>query len=86
MHKNLEYFSSSMGISTRILEKFMELMGFTFWTVFDKDDRSTYPKKAGRYLIYRKGCDKMHFEQYNGTGWSSSNNDCTHYKIVKAPR
>lgn len=55
------------------------------WTRFNKNNRDTYPKKAGKYLIYRKGCDKMHFEQWNGNGWASSNNDCTHYCSPNTP-
>ncbi len=69
-----------------ILVDFLEFIDFTPWIKFDKNDLNTYPKNAGRYLIYRKKCDKTHFEQWNGTGWSSSMNDCTHYKKVKRPR
>jgi len=55
------------------------------WVEYDKNDRDTFPKTPGRYLIYREKCDKLHFEHYNGTGWSSSNNDCTHYAVVPKP-
>jgi hypothetical protein len=27
----------------------------------------------------------MHFEQWNGSGWSSSNNDCTHWSKPQKP-
>lgn len=55
------------------------------WNEFNQSDKNTHPPKAGKYLIYRKGCDKMHFEKWNGTGWSSSNNTCTHWVEVEKP-
>jgi hypothetical protein len=56
------------------------------WYDYNKNIPSTYPIKYGRYLIYREKCDKMSFETWNGTGWASSNNDCTRYCIVKNPK
>ena len=45
------------------------------WSLYDIKSKLHRPPTAGRYLIYRVKCDKMHFEQWNGTGWSSSNNE-----------
>lgn len=45
------------------------------WTKYNWEDKRTRPTKAGRYLIYRVKCDKMHFEHWNGGGWASSNNE-----------
>ena len=45
------------------------------WTRYNWFEESTRPPNAGRYLIYRIKCNKMHFEQWNGSGWSSSNNE-----------
>lgn len=56
------------------------------WKNFDLSDKTTHPEKPGRYLIYREKCDKMHFEQWNGIGWASSNNDCTEYCIPNKPQ
>jgi len=55
------------------------------WVAYDWNKPSTRPPKAGRYLIYRGKCNKIHFEQWNGTGWSSSNNDCTHWTLIEPP-
>lgn len=55
------------------------------WVAYDWNIPSTRPPKAGRYLIYRSKCNKIHFEQWNGSGWASSNNDCTHYTLIKPP-
>jgi hypothetical protein len=55
------------------------------WVAYDWNNHSTHPPKAGRYLIYRRKCDKEHFEQWNGSGWSSSNNDCTHWTKIEPP-
>jgi hypothetical protein len=55
------------------------------WVKYDSNNPKTYPSTPGRYLIYRKKCGKQHFEQWNGRGWASSNNDCTHYQIVSNP-
>lgn len=49
------------------------------WIKYNWEDKKSHPPTAGRCLIYRAKCDKMHFEQWNGSGWASSNNDCTHW-------
>ena len=55
------------------------------WNKYSFQDKESHPPKSGRYLIYREKCDKMHFEHWNGKGWSSSNNDCTHWVNVTKP-
>ena len=55
------------------------------WIEYNWADKNSHPKEARRYLIYRASCDKMHFEQWNGSGWSSSNNDCTHWCLPNNP-
>lgn len=45
----------------------------------------TKPTKYGRYLVYRKGCDKIHFETWNNTGWAYNNNTITHWLEIKKP-
>jgi hypothetical protein len=55
------------------------------WTIYSWEMPESHPPKPGRYLIHRKECDKMHFEQWNGSGWSSSNNDCTHWSKPLKP-
>lgn len=49
------------------------------WIKYDWYFESSHPPKPDRYLIYREKCGKMHFEQWNGSGWASSNGDCTHW-------
>lgn len=44
------------------------------------------PKEYGTYLVYRKGCDKTHFETWNNTGWAYNNNDITHWSKVLTPK
>lgn len=55
------------------------------WIDYSWDNKKSHPPRPGRYLIYRTKCDKLHFEQWNGSGWASSNNDCTHWCVVKLP-
>lgn len=55
------------------------------WTEYDWDERESHPPSPGRYLIHRAGCEKTHFEQWNGSGWSSSNKDCTHWAYINPP-
>ena len=55
------------------------------WTKYNWENKESHPPAPDRYLIYRKKCDKMHFEQWNGSGWASSNNDCTHYCLPQKP-
>jgi len=44
------------------------------------------PTDYGKYLIFRSGCDKMHFETWNNTGWAYNNNDITHFCIIQKPK
>ena len=55
------------------------------WVAYDWNNKQSRPPKYGRYLIYRKKCKKMHFENWNGNGWDSSNGDCTHWCEVFPP-
>ena len=55
------------------------------WVAYSFEKEETRPPKPDKYLIYRKGCNKMHFEMWNGNGWASSNGDCTHWAIVDEP-
>jgi len=55
------------------------------WIVYDWNDKLSRPPAPGRYLIYRKKCNKMHFEMWNGNGWAYSNNDCSHWCEVFPP-
>ena len=43
------------------------------------------PTEYGTYIVYRKGCDKQHFETWNNTGWAYNNNDITHWSKVLNP-
>lgn len=38
------------------------------------------PTEYGKYVVYRAGCDKIHNEVWNNIGWSSNNNDITHWR------
>ena len=56
------------------------------WNEYSWGNIESRPPKAGRYLIYRKKCNKIHFEQWNGSGWASSNRDCTHWAEIMPPK
>lgn len=53
------------------------------------DDWKKYPDEKpteyGRYLVHRNGCNKTHFETWNGSGWAYNNKDITNWTLVKAP-
>jgi hypothetical protein len=56
------------------------------WIEYSFNNLKSRPPSPGRYLIYRQKCNKIQFEQWNGSGWSNSNNDCTHWCIPKSPK
>jgi len=55
------------------------------WTIYIWENKESHPPNPGRYLIYRDKCNKMHFEQWNGIGWSSSNNEELQWCIPQKP-
>ena len=57
----------------------------TNWVKYNFKDIESRPKEYGRYEVYRQKCGKQHYETWNGNGWSSNNNDITHYRIIKPP-
>ena len=71
--------------SQRLFEDSLIIKVTLDWTKYDFSNKASHPPKYGRYLIYRAKCDKMHFEIWNGNGWASSNNDCTHWTHIKSP-
>lgn len=59
----------------------------TQWVKYSKNylDVKNRPKEYGKYEVYRKGCDKQHYETWNNTGWAYNNNDITHWREIKSP-
>lgn len=55
------------------------------WTEYKWEVEKSIPPKPGRYLIYRPRCDKMHFEGWNGSGWSSTNNEEIYWGLPIKP-
>lgn len=55
------------------------------WTKYDFGTKTSHPPESGRYLIYRVKCDKMHFEQWNGSGWASSNGQELYWCLPQKP-
>lgn len=73
------------GVHMDVFNSMLKLIESMTWIDYSWENRKSHPPCAGRYLIYRKGCDKMHFEQWNGSGWASSNGDCTHWLNMPKP-
>lgn len=44
------------------------------------------PKCYGKFEVYRSGCDKQHYETWNGTGWAYNNRDITHFRFIVNPK
>ena len=42
-------------------------------------------RRDRRFLVWRRGCEKLHFETWNGTGWAYNNNDITHWALITPP-
>ena len=42
-------------------------------------------RRDRRFLVWRKGCEKLHFETWNETGWAYNNNDITHWALITPP-
>jgi hypothetical protein len=57
------------------------------WRVYDKDVRSVEnnPQQSGKFEVYREGCQKQQYAQWNGTGWAYDNNDITHWREIIPP-
>lgn len=55
------------------------------WVSYNWEDEETHPKNCGRYEIYRPSCDKQHYCQWNGSGWSSENNTIKSWREIKPP-
>ena len=73
------------GVHMEVFNFMLKLIESMIWTEYSWENRKSHPPKPDRYLIYRKGCNKMQFEQWNGSGWASSNGDCTHYILMPIP-
>ena len=56
----------------------------SYWVAFDWNKPETIPIKYGKYLVRRKD-GKIHWETWNGTGWSYNGNVITHWMEVKPP-
>jgi len=56
------------------------------WTVFNRDNKDTYPPHSGSYLIYREKCKKMHFRQWNGSWWAYDGDSITHWCDPQTPK
>jgi hypothetical protein len=57
----------------------------TRWTKYNWEDKSSHPPKVGRYLVYRQGCDKVHFAKWNGSGWAYDNDTITDWSKITKP-
>lgn len=57
----------------------------TNWIKYNWNDIESRPKQYGRYEVYRKGCDKQHYETWNGSGWAYNNNTITYFRVIKPP-
>ena len=81
---NLGYVDA-MNMAINTVKKIEGLKDSKKWVRYSWEDKDSHPPKAGKYWIYRQGCNKQHSEQWNGSGWSSSNNDCTHWQPLPQP-
>ena len=56
------------------------------WNKYPETKPVIVDKKLGsRFLVWRKGCDKLQFETWNGTGWAYNNNDITKWALITPP-
>lgn len=55
------------------------------WVKYDWNNLDSRPPLYGRYEVYRSGCEKQHYEVWNGLGWASNNKDITHWRVIKNP-
>ena len=69
------------SIQTEV-ESVEEVRECGFWVPYDreaKDNREKIP--CDKYLVQRKD-GKIHFEDYNGTGWAYNDKVITHYSKI----
>ena len=55
------------------------------WVKYSWGNKDSHPPRPGRYEVYREKCDKIHYQQWNGSGWGSNNNDTSHWRMI-SPR
>lgn len=55
------------------------------WIEYQWDDEGTRPISPGKFEVYRPSCDKQHYCQWNGSGWSSENNTIKYYRKIVGP-
>lgn len=54
------------------------------WTEFEYSTGKGAPKSPGRYLVMRKD-GKVHFENYNGSGWAYNGKSIIMWTKVNEP-
>lgn len=54
------------------------------WVAYDLDKPETRPTKYGKYFVHRKD-GKIHWETWNGSGWSYNGNVITFWMEVLPP-
>jgi len=68
-----------------LLNDIVEQKSSTDWIEYDYDKiASQKPNKCGKYLVCRKD-GKIHFENWNGTGWAYNDRTITYWKTINSP-
>lgn len=47
--------------------------------------KTSKPDQCGRYEVFRAGCGKIHYCQWNGSGWAYDHKEITHWRPRVAP-
>lgn len=54
------------------------------WIKYNFMDITTRPKRPGKYFVHRKD-GKVHWEQWNGSGWAYNEKVITHWAEITPP-
>lgn len=67
------------------LESVLKFLSFNPWIEYDFYKMESRPKNPGKYFVCRKD-GKVHWEQWNGSGWAYNGNVITHWKEIFPPK
>lgn len=63
----------------------LDIASQTVWNKYPETRPVVVDGGKRRFLVWRKGCEKLQFETWNNTGWAYNNNDITHWALITPP-
>ena len=55
------------------------------WTKYNKEDRTTFSDKYGKYEVYSELSEKQWYCVWNTSSWAYGDNGITYYRKIISP-